>query len=68
MEEYLKRLDVLKDKILQRVEARLEGPEKISAELLGVLSDITKDMASTQRDIVKSWHYLKEEHHENSEL
>lgn len=67
MEEYLKRLDIIKDKILMKVEMRLESDEKVSADLLCKLADITKDMAATQKYIVEAWSH-KKDYKEDSEL
>lgn len=64
---FLERLEAAEEKIFAKVEKRLDENEKISSELLGEMSDIVKDMAKTNKEIIKSYRMLAE-HKEDEEL
>lgn len=48
------RIRAVADKVLSKVEKRFEGDDKISAELLGLMSDIVKDMSSVEKNLEKA--------------
>lgn len=65
--ELLQRMDKAKEKVLSKVEHFLETSEKISVDVLMDLSDIIKDMAKTEKCLVKSYNMLHE-HKEHIEM
>lgn len=65
--KFLERLDQAKDKIMARVEKRLDDNDKMPSDLLMDFSDIVKDMSKAEKNIVKTLCLLSE-HKKDAEL
>lgn len=60
IKKFFDRLNAVDEKIISRIEKKLDGEEKISSELLSYMADITKDLREGKKAEAKTWHYLRE--------
>lgn len=58
--KFFDRLDAIDDKIISRIEKRLESEEKVSSEMLGEMADMSRDLREGKKAEAKTWHYLQE--------